>query len=143
MWNMVTLTHLFMSTARPDLANRALKAEKPIPVEAGLIGIISLVDIMESVLQDRIYDETDIRDRDKGKVFRFDAENVFYCMKNSHKYFCISSRAYIANLGGGNVAVVCASPPTGVPSFVVTQETPSHSSSSGLGKCRSTQFLCR
>ena len=52
--------------ARPDLANRAMKAHAPIPVEAGLIGIISLVDIMESVLQDRIYDESDIRDRNQA-----------------------------------------------------------------------------
>ncbi len=52
--------------ARPDLANKALKAELPIPVEAGLMGIITLVDIMESIIQDRIYDEGDIRDRDRA-----------------------------------------------------------------------------
>jgi metal transporter CNNM len=52
--------------ARPDLANKALKSEIPIPVEAGLVGIISLVDIMESIVQDRIYDEGDIRDRDRA-----------------------------------------------------------------------------
>jgi metal transporter CNNM len=52
--------------ARPDLANKALKAEIPIPVEAGLMGIITLVDIMESIIQDRIYDEGDIRERDRA-----------------------------------------------------------------------------
>ena len=52
--------------ARPDLANKALKAELPIPVEAGFLGIITLVDIMESIIQDRIYDEGDIRDRDRA-----------------------------------------------------------------------------
>ena len=52
--------------ARPDLANKALEAEKSIPVEAGFMGIITLVDIMESILQDRIYDEGDIRDRDRA-----------------------------------------------------------------------------
>jgi metal transporter CNNM len=52
--------------ARPDLANKALKSEKPIPVEAGLMGIITLVDIMESIIQDRIYDEGDIRDRERA-----------------------------------------------------------------------------
>jgi metal transporter CNNM len=52
--------------ARPDLANKALKAELPIPVEAGLMGIITLVDIMESIIQDRIYDEGDIRERDRA-----------------------------------------------------------------------------
>jgi metal transporter CNNM len=52
--------------ARPDLANKALKAEIPIPVEAGLMGIITLVDVMESIIQDRIYDEGDIRERDRA-----------------------------------------------------------------------------
>ena len=52
--------------ARPDLANKALKSELPIPVEAGLMGIITLVDIMESIIQDRIYDEGDIRERDRA-----------------------------------------------------------------------------
>lgn len=52
--------------ARPDLANKALREEKPIPIEAGLMGIITLVDLMESILQDRIYDEGDIRDRDRA-----------------------------------------------------------------------------
>jgi metal transporter CNNM len=52
--------------ARPDLANKALAAELPIPVEAGFMGIVTFVDIMESILQDRIYDESDIRDRDRA-----------------------------------------------------------------------------
>jgi metal transporter CNNM len=51
---------------RPDLANKALAAEKPIPTEAGFMGIVTLVDIMESILQDRIYDEEDIKDRDRA-----------------------------------------------------------------------------
>jgi len=52
--------------ARPDLANRVLQRREHIPVEAGLLGLITMVDIMESILQDRIYDERDIIDRNKA-----------------------------------------------------------------------------
>lgn len=51
---------------RPDLANRALRAHLPIPVEAGLLGLITIVDIMQAVLQDRMYDERDIRDQHRA-----------------------------------------------------------------------------
>lgn len=49
--------------ARPDLANRSLQKNLPIPVEAGLMGVVTLSDVMESILQTRIYDEDDISDR--------------------------------------------------------------------------------
>mmetsp|Transcript_9161 Transcript_9161/g.13367 ORF Transcript_9161/g.13367 Transcript_9161/m.13367 type:complete len:106 (-) Transcript_9161:139-456(-) len=52
--------------ARPDLANKALAAHLPIPAEAGFLGVVTLEDLMESVLQDKIYDEGDMRDRDRA-----------------------------------------------------------------------------
>lgn len=72
--NLVVLTRILRSRgslmafvcARPDLANKAFDAEKPLPVEAGFMGVVTLQDVMESLLQDRIYDEWDIRDRDRA-----------------------------------------------------------------------------
>jgi hypothetical protein len=52
--------------ARPDVAHRALEAGQPIPVFAGFMGVVCLEDIMESILQDRILDEEDARDRDRA-----------------------------------------------------------------------------
>jgi metal transporter CNNM len=71
--------------ARPDLANRALAAELPIPVEAGFMGIVTFVDIMESILQDRIYDESDIRDRDRAvaTLTRWAANTVLSFLRKS------------------------------------------------------------
>eukprot|EP00544_Gedaniella_sp_CCMP2646_P010707 CAMPEP_0202505618 /NCGR_PEP_ID=MMETSP1361-20130828/47670_1 /ASSEMBLY_ACC=CAM_ASM_000849 /TAXON_ID=210615 /ORGANISM="Staurosira complex sp., Strain CCMP2646" /LENGTH=483 /DNA_ID=CAMNT_0049139383 /DNA_START=48 /DNA_END=1499 /DNA_ORIENTATION=- len=52
--------------ASPLLANKALESGQSIPVQAGYMGIVTLVDVMESILQDRIYDESDIHDRDRA-----------------------------------------------------------------------------
>ncbi|KAL7508931.1 hypothetical protein ACHAXN_005985 [Cyclotella atomus] len=69
--NLVTLLHLLRKggsliafvCAGPHLAERALNAGKAIPAEAGFMGIVTLQDVLESVLQERIYDEEDIAQR--------------------------------------------------------------------------------
>lgn len=40
-----------------------LSVNSAIPVEAGFMGIVTLQDVLESVLQERIYDEEDIAQR--------------------------------------------------------------------------------
>jgi metal transporter CNNM len=71
--------------ARPDLGNKALNAEKPIPVEAGFMGIVTLADVMESLLQQRIYDEWDIRDRDRAvaTLQRWAAKKLLHFIRKS------------------------------------------------------------
>jgi metal transporter CNNM len=73
--------------ARPDLANKALETEQAIPVEAGFMGIITLEDVMESILQNRIYDEEDIRDRDRAvaTLQKWAAEKLINFMKKKSK----------------------------------------------------------
>lgn len=69
--------------AQPDLATKALKADKPIPVEAGFMGLVTLEDVMEALLQDRIHDEGDIRDRDReaARLTRWAATKIQKFMK--------------------------------------------------------------
>ena len=52
--------------ARPEIANKELENDLPIPVEAGFMGIITLEDVMESILQGRIHDESDIKDSNRA-----------------------------------------------------------------------------
>ena len=49
--------------ARPDLATRALGGGKPIPGEAGFMGLLTLEDVLENILQSTIIDEEDQTDR--------------------------------------------------------------------------------
>jgi metal transporter CNNM len=57
--------HMAIVCARPDMANAALQTEgdAPIPKEAGLMGIITMEDVLEALLQEQIYDEMDAAGR--------------------------------------------------------------------------------
>jgi metal transporter CNNM len=84
--DLISLTNLFQNwgshmafvCAQPDLANKALDNDLAIPVEAGFMGIVTLEDVLEELLQDTVYDELDLKDRDRAalKLTRWASERV-------------------------------------------------------------------
>ena len=63
--------HLALVCARPRVAQAALHDGDPIPEQAGFMGIITLEDVLECLLQEEIYDEADLR---KARVARWAAQ---------------------------------------------------------------------
>jgi len=69
--NLIRLLHLLRKggsliafvCAGPHIAERALDEGRAIPPEAGFMGLVTLQDVLESVIQERIYDEEDISER--------------------------------------------------------------------------------
>ena len=69
--NLIRLLHLLRKggsliafvCAGPHIAERALNEGRAIPPEAGFMGLVTLQDVLESVIQERIYDEEDISER--------------------------------------------------------------------------------
>mmetsp|Transcript_32507 Transcript_32507/g.55435 ORF Transcript_32507/g.55435 Transcript_32507/m.55435 type:complete len:142 (-) Transcript_32507:76-501(-) len=69
--NLIRLLHLLRKggsliafvCAGPQIAERALDEGRAIPPEAGFMGLVTLQDVLESVIQERIYDEEDISER--------------------------------------------------------------------------------
>ena len=64
--------------ARPDVASRAMDNGNPIPGEAGFMGLVTLEDVLESVLQETIIDEEDQTDRNlaSATLTRWAAEKI-------------------------------------------------------------------
>lgn len=60
--------HLALVCARPRLGNKALKQGDPLPKAAGLMGIITLEDVLEALLQEQIYDEMDRYEREAERL---------------------------------------------------------------------------
>jgi len=69
--NLIQLLHLLRKggsliafvCAGPHIAERTLAEGRAIPPEAGFMGLVTLQDVLESVIQERIYDEEDISER--------------------------------------------------------------------------------
>jgi CBS domain containing-hemolysin-like protein len=62
--------HLALVCARPQLGNDALAKGDPLPEKAGLLGVITLEDVIENLLQEQIYDENDRYERDASRLGR-------------------------------------------------------------------------
>jgi metal transporter CNNM len=60
--------HMALVCAQPHVGNKALRSGECLPKEAGLIGIITLEDVLEALLQEQIYDEYDREERTRVKL---------------------------------------------------------------------------
>lgn len=60
--------HMALVCARPHVGNKAFDLGQELPESAGLMGIITLEDVLESLLQEQIYDEMDRPEREATRL---------------------------------------------------------------------------
>lgn len=65
------LGHLALVCARPNVGQEALEKGLAIPETAGLMGIITLEDVLEALLQEQIYDESDKLEREALRLAKW------------------------------------------------------------------------
>ena len=63
--------HLALVCARPQVATDALQQYEPLPEKAGLMGVITIEDVIEALLQEQIYDESDKIEREMTRIARW------------------------------------------------------------------------
>jgi metal transporter CNNM len=63
--------HMALVCARPGVGNAALEIGEALPPSAGLMGVITLEDVLEQLLQEQILDETDKLERNEQRLAKW------------------------------------------------------------------------
>mgnify|MGYP005843867495 CR=1 FL=1 len=78
-------SHLALVCARPEKGTAALKNGEPLPDGAGLMGIVTLEDVLENLIQEQIYDEYDRQEREQMRLARWGLQRWKMFVKNKKR----------------------------------------------------------